>query len=50
MVKNTYVEPAMEIISLATMQETLQATSGNATGGDVNFEDSLGFDDYFNVL
>lgn len=49
MVKKEYKEPTMEIISLATMKETMQVGSPNGSGSDLedpvflggNWEDLL---------
>ena len=50
MKKQTYLEPAVQVLSLAPMQETLQTTSVNMLmieGADVTFVDETTFDAYF---
>jgi len=51
MKKQTYLEPAVQVFSLGTMQETLQATSDvnvmMIEGADVTFETSESFDSFF---
>ena len=40
--KEKYEEPAMEVISLASIQETMQTGSVNASGADLNDPVSAG--------
>lgn len=45
--KKDYVEPAVDIISLATIQETMQSASMNGIGPSITFLDSDDFEDLF---
>ena len=47
MMKKEYVEPALEIISLASIQETMTSGSAKGKGANVSFYDSSDFDTYF---
>ena len=50
MVKKDYVQPAIDVLSLRTMQETLQGASQFnffIIGPDVTFSEEKSFDDYF---
>ena len=50
MIKQTYLEPAVQVLSLAPMQETLQTTSFNVMmieGADVTFFEEATFDSFF---
>lgn len=50
MLKKDYAQPAMEIVSLATMNETLLGASELnlfMIGPDVSFSTEKTFDDYF---
>ncbi len=52
MYKQHYEKPAVSVLSLAPMQETLQTTSINMLmieGADVTFETETTFDAYFGL-
>lgn len=48
--KLAYQSPEMDVISLATIQETMQSASLHASGGDLNTHDVISdpWDDLFN--
>ena len=47
--KEKYEEPAMEVISLASIQETMQSASANGSGSNLNDPTVVGgtWDDLF---
>lgn len=45
--KLVYQSPEMDVISLATIQETMQSASANAVGPNVTFSSESDFDSYF---
>lgn len=47
--KLVYQSPEMDVISLATIQETMQSASANAVGADVGFLDSSDFNTFFGL-
>ena len=48
MMKKEYVKPAMEVFSLATIQETMGSSSKTGTGADTTMLGEDSFDDIFN--
>ena len=46
--KEKYEEPAMEVISLASIQETMQSASASGTGANISWQgDEQSFDSFF---
>lgn len=47
MMKKEYVKPAIEVFSLATVQETMGSSSPTGTGADATMLGEDSFDDIF---